>query len=319
MIVTHNCHPFDILYIDWNDQTCVFGSMIIGSLISFFIWLITSFLNNKNDWCSCDMPPLDIKDPYYDVPLRVYGGAKVKHRIILIRHGESLHNKKHDWKDGVSMPKQPELDTNLSCEGYEQAKEIGRYLASFNWHPDIIRVSPMARAIQTSSPFLSKLLTKESQELINKPSENTITNITTVNGLSSQYKLDVQCIEVNIWEDQPLKTGCHITKKETYLEFVSRIKKWKQSLEDECLELFPQKRIQTIVFTHSMVISELLNLIVSENRTNVSNDYWSKIYWQVNNGSITCLDLMDNKEWHVHTVNYTKHIKTHTGLKSPFV
>ena len=73
------------------------------------------------------------------------------------------------------------------------------------------------------------------------------------------------------------------------------------------------------IITKSKLISELLNMIVSEKRETISDDMWSKTYWQVNHGSITCLDYTENGEWHVQAMNYTGHLDMYTGIKSPFV
>jgi broad specificity phosphatase PhoE len=125
-------------------------------------------------------------------------------------------------------------------------------------------------------------------------------------------------MEVNVWEDQSLNLGNRVTKKETYGDFVKRVIQWRKELEKDSDSLEDGKRMQTLVFTHSMVISEFLNTLVSESR-GVLSDEWAKVYWQVNHGSVTCVDYMNNGEWHIHAMNYTKHITHYTGLKSPLV
>lgn len=302
---------------DRDDSFFIYtGSMVLGV---FTMWILNIlFGSNHSGLDRSKVPPLDIKDTYYDKAHRVCGDVKVRHRVILVRHGESEHNKRHDRQDGVDLPSIPLLDTPLTNDGHKQAEDVGRFLASFDWHPDVIRVSPMIRAVQTAEPFLRWIFCKHTLASITTNIDDDGTVIKTNVGKETRFVADKMCMEVNTWGDQELKLDSYTTHKETYNGFVERVKEWKKVLENDGLE-DDGRRLQTVVFTHSMVISELLNLIVSENRENVSDDTWSKIYWQVNNGSITCLDYMDNGEWHVQAMNYTRHITRHTGTKSPFV
>lgn len=332
---------------DGFDASSVIGPVSLGVFLSFFVWLVGKLWYveryNKRVAKGKDIPTFDIKDDYYDVPHKVNGGARVKHRVILVRHGESEHNKRHDGKDGVSLPEQPDLDTQLTEAGKHQAIDVGRFLSALDWHPDIIRVSPMTRTRQTSRPFLRKLLTKSGMEVaeveVDTVNSKTVTH--TVNGLKTEFVLDAQCMEVNTWGDQELGLNWYmtseesqvefadrvknwkrgfVTKKETYNEFIERVRQWKKTLENDSLSR-PHERIQTVAFTHSMVISELLNLIVDDGRKNMYDEYriYSKVYWQVSHGSITCIDFMDNGEWHIHAMNYMGHLSHYTGLKFPLV
>lgn len=276
-------------------------------------------------------PPFDVKDPYYDTPHGVQAGARVKHRVILVRHGESEHNKKYDKRGAVGMPLKgtPNLDTCLTDAGLAQSREVGDFLSKKQWHPDIIRVSPMLRTRETSSPYIHHLfheseLDKFSREVAMSGSGGACVKLRTKGGDDTVVVEDPQCMEVNTWCDQELAIGDCITLKHTYKGFVGRVKQWKKTLENDAHDAGDGKRIQSLVFTHSMVISEFLNLLVSGNREDDVDDVydskeWSKVYWQVNHGSITCADYMDNGEWHIHTVNYMDHLNTRTGLKAPFV
>ena len=290
------------------------------SLGSLFVWLLSILLNkNPNINALIDettMPPFDVKNNYYDIPHKVCGGAKVKHRVILVRHGESTHNKRHDGRDGETVQEKPSLDTELTVDGQMQAEDVGRLLSEFNWHPDVIRVSPMLRTRQTAMPFLRRRFCNKSLSKINSECHNKPIVVRTKSGLPTLFMSDNTCMEVNVWEDQSLDLHDNITKKETYGDFVKRVIRWRKELEADSKD---GKRLQTIAFTHSMVISEFLNTLVSETRNNLSDDEWSKIYWQVNHGSVTCVDYMDNGEWHIQAMNYTKHITYYTGLKSPLV
>jgi broad specificity phosphatase PhoE len=292
------------------------------SLGGLFVWLLgiifntdprVSVLANRGE-----IPPFDVKDEYYDTPHNVCGGAKVRHRVILVRHGESAHNKRHDGRDGESVKGTPSLDTGLTVDGQMQAEDVARFLSEFDWHPDVIRVSPMLRARQTSAPFLRRRVCKQDLDTINnEPYRRHI--VETNKGTLTHFIPDGTCIEVNVWGQQPLELMGHVTNKETYGDFVRRVVRWRKELEADAEAWREGRRMQTLVFTHSMVISEFLNTLVSENRGNLTDDDWSNVYWQVNHGSVTCVDYMDNGEWHIQAMNYTKHITHYTGLKSPLV
>lgn len=293
------------------------------SLGSLFVWLLSIIFNkspNLNALVDDErIPPFDVKNEYYDTPHKVCGGAKVKHRVILVRHGESAHNKRHDGRDGETVQEKPSLDTELTVDGQMQAEDVGRLLSEFNWHPDVIRVSPMLRTRQTSVPFLRRWFCNQGLSQINSECHQQSAIVIAKSGLPVRVISDNTCMEVNVWEDQQLDLCSHITKKETYGDFVKRVIKWRKELEADTDLLEGDKRIQTLVFTHSMVISEFLNTLVSENRGSLSDNEWAKVYWQVNHGSVTCVDYMDNGEWHIQAMNYTKHITHYTGLKSPLV
>lgn len=298
----------------------MFGITTIGSLL---VWLLTLVCNVdiriRMHVSKDGLPPLDVKNEYYDTPHRVYGGAKVKHRVILVRHGESMHNKRHDGRDGEALGARPSLDTELTDDGLTQAEDVGRFLTEFDWHPDVVRVSPMLRARQTAEPFLRRWFCKHALATVNNQTPQEGVMIETTRGYKTRFVPDRMCMEVNTWEDQELHLEGLTTKKETYREFVERVIRWKKALEEDSVA-GEGERMQTIAFTHSMVIGEFLNSLVSENRESVDdNGVWSKVYWQVNHGSITCADYMDNGEWNIHAMNYTKHISRFTGLKSPLV
>lgn len=310
-----------VQYGDLSDYILfTFCTLSLGSL---FMWIL-SIIFDKNPGPTVlvdnsGIPPFDIKDEYYDIPHKVCGGAKVKHRIILVRHGESAHNKRHDGRDGESIEEKPSLDTELTVDGQMQAEDVGRFLSDIKWHPDVIRVSPMLRTRQTSAPFLRRWFGDHSLTRINDQCHQQPVIVYTRQGLPTRFLSDNTCMEVNVWEDQSLELSNRVTKKETYGDFVKRVIQWRKTLEADGDACEDGRRMQTLVFTHSMVISEFLNTLVSEKRDNLSDDEWAKVYWQVNHGSVTCVDYMDNGEWHIQAMNYTKHITRYTGLKSPLV
>jgi len=62
-----------------------------------------------------------------------------------------------------------------------------------------------------------------------------------------------------------------------------------------------ENRKQTIVFTHSQFISQLL-----------AGD--SKMSFHLANGSISIIDIDEENNLHVQVANYTKHLQTPTGM-----
>ena len=86
-----------LAFID-NPDLIIISSMLAGAFFPFIFWAIATIFSGNSS--SALIPPLDIKDKYYDKQMRVMGNAKIKHRVILVRHGQSEHNKRHDGKDG---------------------------------------------------------------------------------------------------------------------------------------------------------------------------------------------------------------------------
>jgi broad specificity phosphatase PhoE len=289
--------------------------MILTTILLCSLLPVVLFIsNNTQKKYARNSIPFDIKDEYYDKQMKIIGDNKVLHRVILVRHGESEHNKKYDGIDGEDIPTNVDLNTSLTIEGKKQAEQVGDYLSSFNWSPDIIRISPMKRTRQTAFPFLNKFFNLRNRKML----DHDCFILFNKENKPSQLILDDDCVEVNVWKDQELNKNGKITKKESYNGFIERVKLWKNELEKDA-SLFPEKRIQTLVFTHSMVISEFLNLIVNENHHNSDDDEWSKIHWYVNHCSITCVDYTENGGWHIHAMNYSNYLENHTCKNSPFV
>jgi broad specificity phosphatase PhoE len=89
-----------------------------------------------------------------------------------------------------------------------------------------------------------------------------------------------------------------VRKPETDSEFCTRVKgvveEWKK-------EGTVEERKQTIVFTHSQFISQVL-----------AGD--SKMSFHLANGSISIIDIDEKNDLHVQVANYTKHLRTPTGM-----
>lgn len=249
-----------------------------------------------------DKPPVPVNlsnESFYGKPMKGLGGQRIKHRIVLVRHGESQHNVNYE-----NGHQDMQVDSPLTCVGHEQAKSVAQYLSNIGFIPDNICVSPMTRTRQTADPTL-KLFEREIKA-------GTISLV-----ISPKY------MEVNTWKDCDVGEpgNIHKSSKETFTGFTERIRDLVEHFEVWSKNL--EKPTQSLIFTHSMVISEILNHMVNKERAKIDDEKWSNIYWQVANGSLTCIDYTESDEgrveWHVQAVNFTKHIPIHSGVKSPFV
>lgn len=256
--------------------------------------LYAALFNNK-----LPSVPVNLSEQsFYGQNRKGLGGQRIKHRFVLIRHGQSEHNV--NLENGSQ---DFQVDSPLTCAGHEQANAVASYFSKIKFLPDNICVSPMFRTRQTAAPTL-KLFQKEIE--------------------AGQIKVIVspKYMEINTWQDWEVGTdGCLFTSyKETFTEFTHRIRELVDHITNWSKNI--DKPTQTVIFTHSMVISELLNIIVNKDRANISDNKWSEVYWQVTNGSLTCVDYTENedgrKEWHIQAMNYTKHLPLLTGMKSPF-
>lgn len=264
--------------------------------------LITSLYGLYSALFDNELPSVPVnlsEQSFYGKNMKGLGGQRIKHRFVIVRHGESEHNV--NLENGNQ---DFQVDSPLTCAGQEQAKAVAGYLSRIKFLPDNICISPMLRTRQTAAPTLN---------LFQKEIESGQIGVI----VSAKY------MEVNAWEECKVGTdGSFFTShKETFTEFTHRIRELVDHMSNWSKNI--DKPTQTIIFTHSMVISELLNHIVNRDRADISDDEWSKVYWQVANGSLTCVDYTENDngrdEWHIQAMNYTKHLPLLTGIKAPFV
>jgi len=238
-------------------------------------------------------------ESFYGKPMKGLGGQCIKHRIVLVRHGESQHNVNYE-----NGHQDMQVDSPLTRIGHTQAKNVAKYLSNIGFLPNNICMSPMTRTCETAEPTL-------------KLFGNEISSGTISLEISPKY------MEVNTWKDCDVgqEQNIHKSYKETFTDFANRIRELVDHVEVWSNNL--EKPTQSLIFTHSMVISEILNHIVNKERAEIDDEKWSKIYWQVANGSLTCIDYTENNEgrveWHIQAVNFTKHISIHSGVKSPFI
>lgn len=212
------------------------------------------------------------------------GSKKILHRMLFIRHGETLAN--NNMMNNVFDPNKKFLNTPLSAIGHKQAINIADYLTEIGFKPDRVIVSRLSRAVDTSKPFVDK------------------------NDVPVLY--DENITEYNHSRDENLSdnNGSWLYKKETSTEFAERI--YQSFCEIKAFGAIDNPK-QTIIFTHSQVISCILSCSIFGNKTE------SNTFFHLANGSITCIDLDEDGKIHIQCVNYTKHLENPTGQHSPFV
>jgi broad specificity phosphatase PhoE len=274
--------------------------------------------------CATATMPFNIQDPYWS---ETHPGmpCRIKHRLILVRHGESESNVEltttGQTSEFTSIPLKVggRGDTPLTALGMEQAQDVADFLELKgikydDSHVDRVQISPLWRAIQTALPTLKKapycddvkypgrhvdinyeLREKYSKEAywIKTPELNYAfprhrrINLNKVRWRAQESSMDEPWID-HQWLREP----------EPHLKFHQRVT---SVMEAWKMEGSVEERKQTIVFTHSQFISQLL-----------AGD--SDRSFHLANGSISIIDIDEENELHVQVANYTKHLRTPTGM-----
>ena len=268
--------------------------------------------------------PFNIQDPYWS---EVHPGmpCRIKHRLILVRHGESESNieltKTGQTTEHTSIPLEVggRGDTPLTALGQEQAEDVANFLELKgikydDGHVDRVQISPLWRAIQTALPTLKKV---SYPDHVKNAAKRVVINY----DLREKYSKEAYWIKmpqlnyafpchsrINLnkvrWRayestmDEPWRDHQWLREPEPRMEFHQRVTSvmdaWK-------LEGTVEDRKQTIVFTHSQFISQLL-----------AGD--SNMSFHLANGSISIIDIDEENNLHVQVANYTKHLRTPTGM-----
>ena len=247
--------------------------------------------------------PFDIKDAYWD---NIHPGMmrRIKHRLIIIRHGESESNIELTTTGKTS---EFAIDHALTDVGKEQAQDVANFLESKGLkYIDRIEISPLDRAVQTAMPSLLRI---SNDDIINKdiilnyelrekytkssywckfPNFNEKTQFIKEINFDDEHRC-LQNIEDRLWLRCP-------EFDYDYYSFEKRAKNlmnvWKTIGTVE-------NRKQTLVFSHSQLISELLS---------------SDKSFHLANGSISIIDIDEKNYLHVQVANYTKHLQNPTGM-----
>ena len=258
--------------------------------------------------------PFDINDKYWDT---VHPGMpeRIIHRLILVRHGESESN-----IELTTTGKTTEyaIDHELTELGKEQAQDVANFLETKGIiYITRIEISPLERAIQTAIPFLLKNSNKQIETLsmyyVNYELREKYTKPPywckmphKLHNICPYYKeinfdANHNCVLkekewIRVYENCLVKEAGFMRMPETDIEFNKRIEElisvWKSRGSVD-------RREQTLVVTHSQVISRILS---------------SDKSFHLANGSISIIDIDEKHNLHVQMANYTTHLKNPTGM-----
>lgn len=212
----------------------------------------------------------------------------IKHRVILVRHGESTTNQLYM----NNIPHQKDINPHLTEIGKEQSQEVANFIYdTLDLNPNQIIVSPLNRTFETFYPFYEKY-TETSRPL-------------------PKIIFDIDWSERNYHHNLDVKFnsyrqfGIHeyFYPKESSEEFNQRVVENYNSL---CHQGTVENPIKTLIFTHSLVISKLMNI----DRDHIFHNA---------NCSITCIDIDEDNIFHLHSFGYTNHLSKITGNHTPLV
>lgn len=238
--------------------------------------------------------PFDIKDPYW---ANIHPGmrSRIKHRLILVRHGESESNIELTTTGLTSEFKK---DHPLTDIGKEQAEDVANFLHKHKKGDldaiDRIEVSPLLRAVQTADPSMLDWLYGGPigpEQFVNFE-------------LREKYSKSPYVCDIPMWrdssvkhinfDDESMRSGRWV--REPDIDFEYRVSvlmdNWKKIGAVE-------ERKQTLVFAHSQLISQLLSTDKS---------------FHLANGSISVIDIDEDNHLNVHMANYTAHLRNPTGM-----
>lgn len=263
--------------------------------------------------------PWNINDPYYDAPVAGLG-ARIKHRILLVRHGETDANRQLTSTNS---------DIDAATFGEPRLTDVGRRQAECiaarfsRWPSDAfthIECSPMSRALETAVPFLRRIHRsvpvrvdtdlmelwhvrpgrvpypwQAEPEMVDLLREVNFVDLTFVD---SRKIVDMDNAATLFHHRHPE------SPEDAKARVAGLITRWRGRGTGD-------RRHQTIVFAHSLLIDALLNQLVAGSSAGAC--------FHLANGSITCLDIDENDVVRVHLVNCTSHLTPalRTGHHTP--
>lgn len=249
----------------------------------------------KGEWL-----PLDITDAVWAEPRAGMGGRRIQHRVVLVRHGESAANRTLVATGAAAAG---EANTPLTERGHRQALEVVRRFEQLQERhgplgPVTVEVSPLLRAVDTALPFLAwaktppalrydlrEYFTKAAVELEAAPAARP--------GLGWVVD-DPELADERKWTRRP----------ETPAEFKARVcrlvDRWRRTGSVD-------HRVQTVAFTHSVLIRGVLNGGDPDGRQ-----------FHLANGAITVIDFDAEGGLHIHGSNNAAHLSEPTGQHTPF-
>jgi broad specificity phosphatase PhoE len=231
--------------------------------------------------------PFDIKDPYW---AKIHPGmmSRIKHRLILVRHGESESNVELTT---TGLTTEFNIDHKLTDIGKEQSHDVATFLHKKGIDSiDRIEISPLYRAVQTALPCLKDCFGTD--QIVNF-------------GLREKYSKTAYACDIPLrdnvfvrhinFDSETMHSG-RWWIREPDIDFEKRV----NTLMDSWKTIGTvDERKQTLVFTHSQLISQLLSTDKS---------------FHLANGSISVIDIDENNHLNVHMANYTAHLRIPTGM-----
>lgn len=253
-----------------------------------------------------DKVPFHIGHPAWSTP-RHGMCAQVKHRIELVRHGETECNVGLTTGGKVH----PTPDPVLTARGRQQADDVGRFyrgmlglsLAS-ECEPCIwFEVSPLQRALDTAAPTLAAY-------------ERYPGSITVDINLRERWRHEGAWVpnhDVDEYGEHFLTGTRWWCPQESFGEFRRRVH---SKVEEWMGQGSAVDRRHTIVFGHSLFINTVLTHHMS---SPASDDEELPVFFHLPNGSITVIDIDTDNKMHVHCVGYTQHLTQATGQHTAHV
>ncbi|KAI1083319.1 phosphoglycerate mutase-like protein [Whalleya microplaca] len=191
--------------------------------------------------------------------------------IILIRHGEAVHNLDDNWQ----LP-----DPGLTEKGFEQCRNLAAELEpKFTFAPEecLVVISPLKRTLQTAHHSLQWLLSKGAPTVVRAEWQETTDNPCDIGRELSTIKREWPGFDFSDLDPvYPQKTGLYANSEKTFQERATFAKQWLSKRTQKCI----------IVVTHSGFLKRLLHGTKFQNM-----EY--KTYEMVNDDSQDNLELRE--------------------------
>jgi len=239
-------------------------------------------------------PPFDVREPFWKEARPGMGGVRIRHRVVLVRHGESDANLRL-MTEGMAGAAAAEQEPSLTRVGASQARDVASHLALLsNLQGGVftkIESSPMRRAWQTAMPSIVECRPKVAlvkYDLRERQSRKPTYEVAAVEE-QSEYPSDVPYVDGG---DESTWLYPHETAEEFAARVTAVTDRWRG-------EGTVTSRFHTLVFTHSLFINQILGQ--------------PNLFFHLSNGSITVLDYDEHGDAHVHFVNSVEHLDQTSG------
>ena len=251
-----------------------------------------------------DQVQFHVGDPEWAVP-RHGMRAQVKHRIELVRHGETECN--------IGLTTEGKTHTTpdpaLTARGRQQAEDVGRFyngllsLTSDRIPTFHFEMSPLQRTYDTAVPTI-------------KAFQGCFGSVSNDVALREYWRHE------GVWvpdRDMDKQGDHHPTgarwwcPQESLVEFRRRVH---AKVEEWMAQGSATVRRHTIVFGHSLFINTVLTHHMPDP---ASDDEELPVFFHLPNGSITVIDIDTDNKMHIHCVGYTQHLTETSGQHTAHV